>query len=340
MPDVFGLTKRTVESAKAQQDAARYQMLAVDLTLTSNVANAFIQDAALQDQIDATHQLIDIETKAVETLRYQFAKGYASKLDLAAQESQLAQTVATLPPLEKAEAQERDLIAVLAGRYPSQAPQQTYNLSSLTLPQDLPVSLPSTLVEQRPDVLQAQANMHVASAEIGVAAANRLPNIQLTGNAGSTALTLGQVFGPGTGFWTIGAEAAGTLFDAGALKHKEREAKDAYVQASEQYKSTVLGAFQNVADTLVALDQDAKALKANAAAADAAKITLDLSQEQYQKGYANYLSLLSAEQGYQQARISLVQAQAARFADTVALYQALGGGWWGRSDLTKVSDAR
>jgi NodT family efflux transporter outer membrane factor (OMF) lipoprotein len=214
------------------------------------------------------------------------------------------------------------------------------DLASLTLPQDLPLSLPSALVAQRPDVLQAQANMHAASAQIGVAAANRLPNIQLTANAGSTALALGQVFGPGTNFWSLGAALTQPIFDGGTLLHRERAAKAAYVQASEQYRSTVLTAFQNVADTLVALDQDARALKSNSAAADAAQVTLDLSRRQWKDGYASYLSVLSAEQGWQSARIALVQAQANRYADTVALFQALGGGWWRRSDLANNEHGR
>jgi NodT family efflux transporter outer membrane factor (OMF) lipoprotein len=337
--DVFGLNRRGAESIKAQEQAVRYQMIAAHLTLTTNVAAAAIQEGALQAQVDATRELIDINTKIVETLRYQMSKGYANRLDLAAQESQLAQVSATLPPLLKQLAQQHDLLAVLAGRYPSQAPAATFDLASLTLPQDLPVSLPSALVAQRPDVLQAEANLHAASANIGVAEANRLPNIQLTANAGSTALAIGQVFGVGSGFWALGAAITAPIFDGGTLKHQERAAKAAYVQAAEQYRSTVLGAFQNVADTLAALDQDAAGLKASAAASDAAKVTLDLSQRQLQDGYASGLAVLNAEQAYQQARINLVQAQANRYADTAALFQALGGGWRGRPDLAKDSYA-
>ncbi|HEY3813611.1 MAG TPA: efflux transporter outer membrane subunit [Caulobacteraceae bacterium] len=339
-PDVFGLNRRTVEQVKAQEDQTRYELYAADLTLTSNIANAYIQDAALQGQIDATKDLIEIDAKSVDILKEQFAKGYASKLDLAAQESALAQQVATLPGLTKQELQTRDLLAVLVGRYPEASPDHPFELAALQLPQDLPLSLPSELVRQRPDILQAEANLHMASAGIGIARANRLPNIQLTADAGTMALTFGKIFANGAEFWDYGLQITQTVFDAGQLKHKETAAKDLFVQANEQYKSTVLTAFQNVADTLVALDQDAKALQANAAASDAAKTTLDLSQEQYKRGYASYLTLLSAEQGYQSARINLVQAQAARYADTVALYQALGGGWWHRSDLVKGKDGR
>jgi NodT family efflux transporter outer membrane factor (OMF) lipoprotein len=335
VPDIFGLNRRTVESVQAQEQAVRFQMIATQITLSTNVVAATVQLAALQAQVDATRELVDINAHMVQILRDQFAKGYASGLDLAAQESQLAQTNATLPPLLKQLEQQRDLLAVFVGQFPSQASDKSFDLLDLQLPQELPVSLPSALVAQRPDVLQAEANMHAASAQIGIAIANRLPNIVLSANTGSTALAMDQLFKSGTGFWGVGADITAPLFQGGTLLHQERAAKAAYVEAAEQYRSTVMTAFQNVADTLVALDQDAAGLKAAAAATDAAKRTLDLSQRQLQAGYANYLSLLSAEQSYQQARINLVQAQANRYADTAALFQALGGGWWNRADLAQ-----
>jgi NodT family efflux transporter outer membrane factor (OMF) lipoprotein len=330
---VFGLNRRTVESLQAQEQGVRFQMAAAYTTLTANVVVTAIQVASLQMQIDATRQLVDINTNTVNILRYQFDKGYASRLDLAAQESQLAQVAATLPPLLKQLAQAEDLLAVLAGRFPNQAPEQKFDLSSLQLPQELPVSLPAELVTQRPDVLQAEANLHDASAKIGIATANRLPNIMLTANAGSAAAAMDQLFTTGTGFWGLGAEVTAPIFQGGTLLHQQRAAEAAYTQAAEQYRSTVLTAFQNVADTLTALEQDAEALNAAAAAADAAKITLDLAQRQLQAGYAGYLALLNAEQAYQQGRINLVLAQANRYADTAALFQALGGGWWHRPEL-------
>jgi NodT family efflux transporter outer membrane factor (OMF) lipoprotein len=335
VPDVFGLNRRTVESLKAQEQEVRFQMIATYTTLTSNVVVTAIQVGAAQMQIDATHELIDSAEKTLKILRYQLDKGYAGGLDVAAVEAQLAQFAATLPPLIKQEAQLRDQLAVLAGRFPSQAPAVNFDLATLQLPQDLPVSLPSTLVSQRPDVLQAEANLHDASAKIGIAIANRLPNIVLTANAGSSAPQMSQLFTSGTGFWGIGASLTAPLFQGGMLLHQERAAKAAYEQAAEQYRSTVLTAFQNVADTLTALEQDAEAVKAAAKAADSAKVTLDLTQRQWQSGYAGYLALLSAQQAYQQSRISLIQAQANRFADTAALFQALGGGWWHRTELAK-----
>ena len=205
------------------------------------------------------------------------------------------------------------------------------------MPTEVPLSLPSKLVEQRPDILQAEANLHAASAQVGVATANRLPNIQLTADAGNTALAIGNVFGPGTSFWGLGAAVTAPIFDGGTLLHQQRAAKAAYQQSSEQYRSAVLGAFQNVADTLAALQHDAETLQAATSAADAAKVTLDLSQRQYKDGYASYLVMLAAEQAWQQARITLVQAQASRYSDTAALFQALGGGWWQRTDLNDTT---
>jgi NodT family efflux transporter outer membrane factor (OMF) lipoprotein len=339
-PDVFGLNKRTVESLAAQEQATRYQLAAVDITLSANVALAAITEASLEDQIDTTNGLIGINRQILSLLEYQKSKGYIGGADIAAQQTQLAQLEASLPPLIKQRDQQNDLIAVLTGRYPSQVPAQKFTLASLTLPSDLPLTLPSVLVEQRPDVLQAQANMHAASAEIGVARANRLPNVTLSANAGSNALTLGQIFGPGTGFWNIGAALLAPIFDGGTKLHQERAARYAYQQSGEQYRGTVLTAFQNVADTLVALEQDANTLKANAKAADAAKASLDLSRLQYKDGYAAYLAVLNAEQAYQQTRLSVIQSEADRFTDTVALFQALGGGWWHRPELIAAANAR
>jgi NodT family efflux transporter outer membrane factor (OMF) lipoprotein len=335
VPDVFGLNRRTVESLKAQEQQARFALAATHITLSSNVGAAAIQEGSLRAQIDATHELITINTNMLEILRTQYAKGYVSGLDVAAQQSQLAQVAATLPPLLKQLAQQRDLLAALSGGFPNQDLPEKFELSSLQLPQELPVSLPSQLVEQRPDVRQAEENLHSASAQIGIAVANRLPNFALTGDVGSMTLAFSRIFAGGTGFWDLGAGVTQPVFQGGTLLHRERAARAAYAQAAEQYRSTVLTAFQNVADTLNALQQDADGLKAAAAAAEAATVTLDLTRQQTQAGYTGYLALLSAEQTYQQAALNLVQAQANRYADTAALFQALGGGWWNRADVPK-----
>jgi len=299
------------------------------------VAAAAIQEASLRGQIAAAHELIAINSNMLQILRTQFARGYVSRLDVAAQESQLAQVAATLPPLLKQLAQQRDLLAVLSGGFPSQDVPEQFELSTLQLPQELPLSLPSQLVAQRPDVRQAEENLHFASAQIGIAVANRLPSFMLTADVGTMALEAGNMFANGAGFWTLAGSVTQPIFQGGALLHKERAARAAYLQAVEQYRGTVLTAFQNVADTLNALEQDANALQAAAAAKDAAGVTLNLARQQWQSGYANYLALLNAEQTYQQAVINLIQAQANRYADAAALFQALGGGWWNRPELTK-----
>ncbi|HEX7369252.1 MAG TPA: efflux transporter outer membrane subunit [Rhodanobacteraceae bacterium] len=334
-PDLFGLNRRARESLKAQAQAARFQMIAAWTTLTTNVVVTAVQEASLREQVDATRKLIALEKHSFGILNLRFQKGDASKLDVAAQQTQLAQTEAGLPALVKQLAATRHALDVLVGAFPDQSQLGSLTLADLRLPQALPVSLPSKLVAQRPDVRQARANLHAASAAVGIATAQRLPNIDLTANAGSTALAISKVFGSGTGFWGLAASLTAPIFEGGQLLHQERAAKAAYVEAAEQYRGTVLSAFQNVADVLVALDQDAQALQAAAKADQAAKATLDLSQLQLRHGYIGTFELLAAEQAYQQARIALVQAEANRFADTAALYQALGGGWWHHPGMSK-----
>jgi NodT family efflux transporter outer membrane factor (OMF) lipoprotein len=328
LPDVFGATRRSVEAANAQVEDNRFQLVAIYVTLSSNVVVTAVQEASLRGQIAATERLLQLQHQLTETVRRQRTLGTASDLVVLTQESAEAQTAATLPPLQKQLGQTRDALTALLGKLPSEEPQQTFRLEDLTLPSDLPVSLPSKLVEQRPDVRQAEANLHVASAEAGVALANMLPQFEIDAGLGSTALKLGQLFSPYTGFWDLGASLTQTLFDAGALLHKRRAADAALDQAAAQYRAAVILACQNVADTLRALQSDADALKANAEADRAAKTTLDLSQRQFKLGTISFVAVLNAEQTYQQAELALVQAQGDRYADTAALFQALGGGWW------------
>jgi NodT family efflux transporter outer membrane factor (OMF) lipoprotein len=229
---------------------------------------------------------------------------------------------------------QRDLLTALIGRLPSQEPAEKFELASLQLPLDLPVSLPSKLVEQRPDVQSAEAQLHEASAQIGVAIAAMLPQFTLTGNAGTTGNQIGQLFMlPGTAFWSLAGNAAQTIFDAGTLLHKKRAADAAFDQAEAMYRSTVIAALQNVADALHALQSDADTLKAAFAAERAAFKSLEIARRQLQLGAIGYLGLLTAQNTYQTALLALVQAQAARYADTAALFQALGGGWWNREDV-------
>ena len=330
-PDVFGGNRRALEAAHAQMEASRYQYEATYLTLSSNVVVTAVQEASLRDQIAATERLLQLQHQLTETVRQEQGLGTASNLDLLAQQAAEAQTAQTLPPLQKQLGQTRDALTALLGRLPAQEPQETFRLDDLTLPTDLPVSLPSKLVEQRPDVRQAEESMHAASAEVGVAVADMLPQFDITGSFGTTAVNFDHLFAPYNGFWTIGSSLTQTLFDAGALLHKRRAADAALDQAADQYRAAVILACQNVADSLRALQADADALKAGAESDRAAKATFDLVQRQLKLGTVSQVAVLNAEQAYQQAEVALVQARANRYSDTAGLFQSLGGGWWNRS---------
>jgi NodT family efflux transporter outer membrane factor (OMF) lipoprotein len=332
-PDVFGGTRRQIESLAAQTEYQRFQLEAAYLTLTSNLVVAAIEEASLRGQIAATEEIIKAETDQLNVVRQQFELGAAARSDVLQQEATLAQTRSTLPPLEKQLAQTRHQIRALAGRFPSQDSSEVFELARLKLPRDLPVTLPSLLVRQRPDVRAAEAQLHAASANIGVAVANQLPQFSITGQLGTETTRLGQLVSPGTGVWSIGGSVAQTLFDAATLQHKKRAAVFAFEEAAAQYRSTVLKAFQNVADALRALQADADALAAAATAERSAFDSFDLARRQYRLGAITYLTLLTAERTWQQARVTLVQAEANRYSDTAALFQALGGGWWNRTDV-------
>ena len=331
-PDVWGLNRRTVESLQALAENQRFQFEAAYVTLESNIIAAAVQEANLRDQIAATHKLININVEILDLMRKQLEAGYENRIDVAVQEAQLAQMRATLPPLEKQLAQQRDLLAALAGRFPNDPPPETFVLASFRLPSDLPVSLPSTLIAQRPDVRAAAAQLHSASALVGVAIANMLPQFTITGSAGYQNTALAGLLAPQNSFYNFAGGVTQPIFDGFTLLHQKRAAEDNYDQAAAQYRSTVIGALQNVGDSLRALQADAKAVKAGVEWERATKLSLDLTRQQLQNGYVNFILLLTAEQAYQQAVLNLVQVRAARLADTAALFQALGGGWWNRTD--------
>jgi len=331
VPDVFGGNRRSIEAADALTESQAFQREGIYLTLTSNIALAAIQEASLRGQIAATRRLIALQSRLLDILRRQYDQGQIALIDVTAQETAVAQARLLLAPLERQLGQQRDLLAFLTGRFPSEDMAATFQIGSFRLPRSLPLTLPADLVRQRPDVRVAEANLHQASAQVGVAIANRLPKITLTGNAGSSALAMSKLFTPGTGFWFVGSDVAQTVFDAGTLYHKQRAAEEALNQAAAQYRSTVFTAFQNVADTLRALQVDSRAINAAIAAERAASRNIDLVSKQVEQGQVSLPVLLNAQQAYLQTSLALVQAQAARLADTVALFQALGGGWWNRA---------
>jgi NodT family efflux transporter outer membrane factor (OMF) lipoprotein len=333
-PDVFGGMRRSLEAARAGVAVARFQLIATYVTLTSNVVVTAVGEGSLRGQIAATRRLLELEHELADTVRRQRALGTASDLDVLAQQAAEAQSAAQLPPLEKQLGQTRDALTALLGRLPAEEPPETFELADLTLPAELPVSLPSKLIEQRPDVRAAEENLHAASAQVGVALADMLPQFTLSADTGSAALAINKLFTPYTGFWDVGASLTQTLFDAGALLYRHRAADAALDEAAAEYRAAVVLACQNVADTLRALRADADALAANVAAEEAARRTFELSRQQFELGTISQVALLNAEQNYRQAEVALVQARANRYADTAGLFQALGGGWWNRSEAS------
>jgi NodT family efflux transporter outer membrane factor (OMF) lipoprotein len=332
-PDVFGGQRRLIEADAAQAEYQRFELEATYLTLTANVVTAAVQEASLRGQIEATREIIKAETDQLAVVRHQFEAGAANRADVLTQESEVATTEATLPPLQKQLEQQHNVLLSLIGHFPDEARRDHLTLASFHLPTHLPVSLPTQLVEQRPDVRAAQSQLHQASAQVGVAVANRLPQFSLTAEYGSAALTAATLFGPGTAIWTLGVAGVQPIFHGFTLLHQERAARAAYEMADAQYRNTVLTAFKNVADALQALQFDAATLKAQQRAVRAASDTFNLTTGQYRLGAITYIILLNAQRSYQQALLALVQAQAARYADTAALFAALGGGWWNRVDV-------
>jgi NodT family efflux transporter outer membrane factor (OMF) lipoprotein len=331
-PDVFGLNRRQVESLQADADNQRYQLEATYLSLTANAVNSAIQEAALRAQIDATSNIVAAQQRTLDTLRRARLLGQFADADVYQQEAALAQAKASLPVLDKQLALLRDSIAVLAGRYPDDPGFTAFSLSDIQLPEQLPETLPSSLVEHRPDILAAEESLHAASAAVGVAQASRLPSITLgVNNWGSTSESLAQLFASGTGFWTLAASITQPVFDGGALKHRQSAAEAAYQQAVAQYRATVLNAFQNVADALQAIAIDTVALKAAADAKTAASRSLAIGERQLALGDISPLALLVLQQTLQNAELNLVSAKSNRLQDSVALFQALGGGWWNRA---------
>ena len=335
--DIFGANKRALESVQAAVEYQQFQVEAAYLTLTSNLVTTAIKEASIRAQLQATQEILNAQAKQLDVIEHQLSMGAIPKASVLAQRNLVAQTSASLPGLEKSLQQTRNQLAVYAGRLPSDANLPEFSLDSLQLPQELPLSVPSALVHQRPDIRANEALLHQASAEVGVATANLYPQITLSANYGSAATKASNLFGAGWSLWSLGAGITQPIFNGGALNAKKRAAIAAYDQADAQYRATVLSAFQNVADSLQALDFDANTLKQQVAVEALAKQTLELTSQQYQLGAVSSLSLLDAKRTYQTARIGLVQAQAARYADTAALFQAMGGGWWNRPALTDIS---
>ncbi len=336
-PDVFGANKRQVESLQAQRDNQRYQMEAATITVASNIVAAAIQDALLREQIGLVREMIAANEQALGLVQRQLKAGYAARLDVAAQESALAQARQQLPPLHKQFEQNRDLMRALAGQ-PQDSEVPAFTLAELVLPQELPLSLPSQLVAQRPDVRAAEELVRSASAQVGVARAARLPQIPITASVGGAASRFGEMFWNSGKFFDLALGITAPIFDGGTLKHRERAADATLAQAAAQYKATLIVAYQNVADALHAVYADAQTLQLAADAEQAARSVRDQTARLHGRGYLDRLALINAEQTWRQGRLTQAQAQAARLGDTALLFQTLGGGWWNRADKTAAGD--
>jgi NodT family efflux transporter outer membrane factor (OMF) lipoprotein len=336
--DAFGGIRRQVEALQAQAEYQQFSLEASYLTLTANIVTTVVGEASLRAQIAATEDIARSQQTQLDIVNRRVTAGGASRADVLQQQATLQATLATLPPLRSQLAQQRNQLAAYVGTLPADYTGAEFNLDSLSMPQDLPVSLPSKLVEQRPDVREYSALLHTATAQIGVATANMLPQITLTGSFGQEAASFSNLFSPASNVWSLMASLTQPIFKGGQLVHQRRAAVAAAQEAAANYKATVIVAFQNVSDTLYALQADAEALAAQTTAERSAADSLSLVQAQYKSGGASYVQVLSSEQTYQNAAVALVKARAQRFADTAALFQALGGGWWNRSDVAANSN--
>lgn len=328
--DIFGGARRQVEALCAQVHYQNFQVEAAYLTLTTNIATTAITTASLKAQIDATYELIKAQKQYLHIVKQQFESGSASAADIYSQETLLAQTEATLAPLKQRLDVNLHLLSILIGEFPCQDRLPNLVLKKLELPNTIPLSIPSLLVRHRPDIQASEALLHQASAEIGVATANLFPQLTLTGDYGWQSTVFSTLISPANVAWNYGGQLLQPVFHGGALLAQRRAAIAAYDAAFANYRETVLQGFKNVADSLRALEHDAEALRDRKKQEVAARKALFIAQKQYELGAVNYLILLIAQRQFHEARILLIQAEASRYTDTAALFQALGGGWWNR----------
>ncbi|MEA9603051.1 efflux transporter outer membrane subunit [Polynucleobacter sp. JS-JIR-II-c23] len=328
--DVFGGARRAVEGARAQAEVAQFQLEGAYLSLTANVVTSAVKEAALRAQMQATEEILKAQTNLAEVTEKQLVIGTVSKVDVTSQRTLVSNSQVDLFNYERNLAFARNQLAVLVGEIPSNANIAKFDLANLHLPEKLPLSVPSSLVRQRPDVRAAEAQLKAQNAFVGVATANLLPQFNITGSIGAASLTSNGLFGPNSALWSLGGGILQPLFQGGQLLAQRRGAIANYELAAFQYQATVLNAFQEVANALRALETGAQALKAASDAERYAYETLDLVQQQYKLGTASYLAVLYYQNQYQQAKVKSVAAQATRFSDTAALFAALGGGWWNR----------
>jgi NodT family efflux transporter outer membrane factor (OMF) lipoprotein len=328
--DAFGANTRMLEGLQAQVQNQAEELQAARLTLAGNVVTAAIRQAALRAQIDSMEHMLQLQRQQLAIMSQRLAAGGISTLDLKNQSTLVAQSEAALPSLQQQMAQVSHQLAVYLGKAPGEIEVSPLDLNSLTLPEQLPLSLPSALARQRPDIRAAEATLHQASAQVGVATAGLYPQLTLSSSAGVEQTHISDIANS-LNVWSFGLKLMQPLFHGGELRAKKRSAVAAYDAAAAGYQQTVLQALQQVADSLRALEHDAQALQARTQAAENAKSSLAITQQQYQVGGVSHLSLLDAQRQSMQNDLDRTVAQAARYSDTAALLQALGGGWWNAS---------
>lgn len=325
--DLFGGVRRGIEAQGAIEDYRQYQLEGTYLSLATNVVTTSILEASLREQIRATEEISSVYAQQYELVNRQFEDGAKALGDVQIAQSQVATADAQLPALRKALHATQTQLAVYLGQFPTQVQLAALDLDALNLPADIPVSLPSTLVRQRPDVRAAEAQLHEATARVGIATANLFPNISLSASVGSQALQSDDLFGSSAAAWSLGLNLLQPIFRGGSLRAQQRAAQAGMDKVAADYRTTLLTAFQDVADGLRALELDAESLAAQSKAAAATSSSLELTRKQYGDGSVAYLQVLDATRQYQQARISVIEARATRLADTAALFAALGGGF-------------
>ena len=338
--DLFGGQRRGVEALEAQVDEQRARTLGAYMTLTGNIVNTSIAIAAYREELDEFDQLIAIEKDQISIATKQYQAGLSNYSAVLALQSQLASLEASVPPVRQKLSQAEHLLATLAGKTPAEWQTPDLRFSAISLPERVPLSLPSELVRQRPDILAAEAQLHAANAQIGVATAALFPSFTLTGSYGRTGNQPHELFDPASRFWSIGGNIAEPIFNGGAFRAKRRAAIDLRDQSLALYRQTVLAAFAQVADLIRALEHDAEAVQAESLAIESARLTLDLIQANYKAGMVNYLQVILADIQYRQAKIGYLQARAQQMQDTAAMYVALGGGWQGDEMAKKKADIR
>lgn len=337
--DIFGGTKRLVEQQGAIEDLQKHRYEAAYLTLTGDVVNQALAMASARAQMDAVELLLADDRKNVELVRVAHITGSVTLVDVSLVESQLAQDQTLLPPLIQQRDAARHALSVLAGKGPADWVAPDFDLADFKLPADLPVSLPSELAHDRPDIQSAEAELHAASAAIGVATANLYPHLTLSASVTEAAAGPGSLFAAGSTLWSMGAALAGPIFHGGSLEADRRAAIDGYKAALADYRETVVTSLGQVADVLQAIDHDAQAYTAQDRALAAAQTSLRLSREGYQAGETGVLQVLDAERAYQQALLGHIRADTARYLDTTQLFVALGGNSTGAFARTSVASS-